>query len=180
MADGLSVRAFAQRLGVSHVAVLKAIKGGRLSSSVRLNAKGKAVIVDEAVARQEWAANAGRPTKPAAVHGATSDAVTVTAVTEPVTATTLTEAQRIATVERARKLRLENDTREQRYVPVAKTRREAFEAARLIRDSLLNIPARLSGELAADTDAAVVFRKLDAAIRQALSTLADDLEATVH
>lgn len=92
----------------------------------------------------------------------------------------LVDAQRDATTERARKLRLDNDAREGRLVPIDRVRREAFDGARTIRDALLNIPDRLSGELAAETDPAVVWRKLDAAIRQGLSSAADTLASTVH
>ena len=81
--------------------------------------------------------------------------------------------------ERARKLRLENDAREGRLVPLERVRREAFDASRTIRDSMLNIPDRLSGELAADTDPTVIWRKLDAAIRAALASAADTLAGTV-
>lgn len=82
--------------------------------------------------------------------------------------------------ERARKLRLENDAREGRLIPLARATREAFDASRTIRDAMLNIPDRLAGELAADTDPAVVWRKLDAAIRAALTSAADQLAATIH
>lgn len=82
--------------------------------------------------------------------------------------------------ERARKLRLENDAREGRLVPLERVKREAFDGARTIRDSMLNLPDRLAGELAADTDPTVIWRKLDAAIREALASAADTLAGAVH
>ena len=83
----------------------------------------------------------------------------------------------MATLERGRKLRLENDLKDGRLVEVSQAAREAFEAARTIREAMLNIPARVSAELAAESDAARVYSKLDAALREALNSTADRLMA---
>lgn len=55
--DSLSVNAFAAHLGVREGVVRKAIKNGRLERSLGQNAHGQAVIVDLALAEQEWTAN---------------------------------------------------------------------------------------------------------------------------
>jgi hypothetical protein len=80
-------------------------------------------------------------------------------------------------MERFRKLRIENDLREGRVVDVRAAKREAFESARIIRESVLNLPARIAAELAAETDPAKVFARLDDALREALGDAADRLEA---
>jgi hypothetical protein len=64
--------------------------------------------------------------------------------------------------ERARKLRMENDAREGSLVEVQQATRQAFEFARTLRENILNIPARLSAELAAENDGARVYQRLDA------------------
>jgi hypothetical protein len=178
MADQASLRAFARAVGVTDKAVRKAIAAGRLRESIGKDARGKPLVVDVALATAEWTRNAARLPRVTADHGPRRSAAP-RADGGP-HATTLTEAQRQAALELARHRRLANDAKEGSQVSVTKVKREAFESMRLVRESMLNIPSRLSGELAADTDAAVVFRKLDAAIREALATTADALEATIH
>jgi hypothetical protein len=94
-------------------------------------------------------------------------------------ANTLVAAQRSATLERSRKLKIENDRAEGTLVRVVDATREAFESGRTIRKALMNIPARISAELAAEPDAGRVYSKLEAALREALVTLADELTTAV-
>jgi hypothetical protein len=61
-------------------------------------------------------------------------------------------------------------------VEVSRASKEAFESARIIREAMLNLPARLAGELAAETDATAVHLRLDAAIREALGAASVQLE----
>jgi hypothetical protein len=171
-AGPLSLRAFAKSLGVSDTAVRKAIKAGRLGDAVGQDKDGAPCVVDVAKAAERW-----RSTTRTGVGSQGSQGVRRAA---PGNSVHLVDAQRDATSERARKLRLENDAREGQLVQVAKVKREAFQASRTIREAMLNLPARLAGELAAETEAAVVFRTLDVAIREALSSTADVLAATVH
>ena len=155
MAD-LSLRAFAKRLKVSDMAVRKAIASGRLKKSVGKNGKGQPVITNAALAIKEWAANAAKPGK-----GTVS----------------LAEAQRRVAVERERGMKIANDIKEGRLIPAEQATRAGFTAARVIRDNVLNIPARVSAELAAESDAAKVFTRLDTELRLALSTMAAEIAA---
>lgn len=185
--EALSVRAFAKTLGVSHVAVLKAIERGRLRLSVRVNPRGHAEIHNVELAKREWADNAGKTPKvstSAAPSVAPAAAVTgpVTTVTSlppiddgllPIgegrlTADTLAEAQMLAALELARQRRLANQLREEQLVPAAAVKKLRFEAERALRENLLNIPARISGSLAAESDVSKVYLLLDEAIREAL------------
>jgi len=190
-AVGQSFRAFARRLGVSDKAVRKAIAAGRLGDAVGLGADGQRCILNPDLAEQRWTATTrtGVGAVRTAGAGSADSGRSAVAPAKPAARdvsrtagnlVSLVDAQRDATTERARKLRLDNDAREGRLVPIDRVRREAFDGARTIRDALLNIPDRLSGELAAETDPAVVWRKLDAAIRQGLSSAADTLASTVH
>lgn len=168
-----SLRAFAKHVRVTENAVRKAVTSGRLKGSIGRDAKGKPFIRDVALAVTEWTQNAGRVGPEASA--APQAAVTQTAVVIPTE--TLVAAQRSATLERSRKLKLDNDLKEGLLVEVAKASREAFEAARTIRKTVMNIPSRLSAELAAESDAARVYSKLDAALREALNSVADQLLA---
>lgn len=90
---------------------------------------------------------------------------------------TLVKAQTEAVIERGRKLRMENDLREGALVEVDQASREAFEFSRVLRENILNIPLRLSAELAAEPDATRVHLRLEAALREALEGTAARLEA---
>lgn len=183
MADALSVRAFAKVLGVSHVAVLKAIERGRLRHSVRVNPLGKTEIHDVDLARSEWTSNAGKVPKvtsaaPAAPAVVTPPVTTVTAPApppsvprrdEPIEADSLSEAQRLSALELARQRRLANQLKEEQLLPAAAVIKLRFEAERTLRENMLNIPSRISGQLAAETDVARVYIMLDEAIREALA-----------
>jgi hypothetical protein len=178
MAEQASLRGFARLIGVNDKAVRKGISSGRLRESVGKDAQGKPLIVDVDLAKAEWTRNAGRPARG---RGLGADDRRADPSAGPHSAaTTLTEAQRLAALELARHRRLANDAKEGSQVSAAIVKREAFEAMRLVREAMLNISSRVSGELAAETDEAAVFRTLDAAIREALASTADVLEATVH
>lgn len=155
----LSLRAFAKRLGVDESAVRKAIVRGRLVASVGRNAKRQPVILDAAKARQEWMDNASK------VQRGPGSAL-------------LAEAQRTVAVERARGLKLANDQRLGRVIDLEKAQRQSFESARVIRDAILNLPARLAGELAAESDPARVHQRLDEELRLALDAVAKTLSLT--
>lgn len=154
--------------------MIKATKSGRLKACLARNAKGRLVIRDEALARQEWFANTSRSAKATGVDTSRRRLVTSNRNT-PVS---LVDAQRQLQVERRRKLKLENDVAEGRLVPVNVVVRENFESSRIIRESLQNLPARLAGELAAETDAMRMQLALETGIREALTAVADRLVRT--
>jgi hypothetical protein len=161
----LSLRAFAKRLGVSQPAVTKAIKAGRLVHAVGHNAKGQPQIIDFDLGRQEWNANAAKPTR--VPPPATEDDQA-----EP-GKDTLNEAQRLLTLEKLREKRIAIDVRLGQLVEKKAVAKILFEGDRILREQILNLPARLAPELAAETDVAKIQLRLDAAIRQALSATAD-------
>ena len=77
---------------------------------------------------------------------------------------------------------LELKERQGKLVDREKERRAAFRLGRSLRNSLLNIPSRVSVEVAAESDSNKVFRKLEGEIIEALSMVAEiadsgDLEA---
>jgi hypothetical protein len=146
-----SLRAFARRLGHDESAVRKAVRSGRLAKSVGRDARGKPVIVDVALATKEWAENASKVT-----NGNGS----------------LAEAQRLVALERQRALEIRNQQALGKLIPAAQAARDAFEAARVIRDNVLAVPARLAAELAAEPDPAKVHRRLEEELRRALEASA--------
>lgn len=178
----VSNREMARRLDVDEKAVRKGIASGRLRECLGADDRGRVIIIDADLAEQEWKRNAGKVGK-GADDGARTPQSAPSAETggTVVEAGSLVEAQRHATNERARKLKMENDVREGRLADVNVVAREAFNAQRAIREAVLNIPARLSGELAAERDATKVHLKLEAALREALEAAATGiLQAAVN
>lgn len=185
-----SLRSFATMAGVTDKAVRKAITSGRLRECVGRDDAGRPFIRDVALGLQEWIDNAGKSSRKSAQASAQGSASVAEANsggagsdsdgTTLISAQTLNEAQRLATLERARKLRLDNDIRRGRVIDVDRAAKEAFEAERVIREALLNLPSRISGELAAETDPGRMYLLLDKAIREALSSTADALLAVTQ
>jgi hypothetical protein len=175
-------------VGVSHPAVVKAIKAGRLAKSIGRTSEGKPFISDIEAAKWEWKAGASRPNgKPASARVPTAAAPTPPAPPPPPGDTppldelgkpgTLTEAQLRVTYQREVKLQLENELRKGTLVDAIQARRDQYAIAKMVRDSLLNVPVRVAAELAAETDEAKVHARLEQEIRAALIGLAEALSA---
>lgn len=77
--------------------------------------------------------------------------------------------------EKLRKLRMENDLRAGQLIEAKAAERAAFTSARVVRDNILNIPARIAAELASLTDPGQVMTLLDKELRQALGKIAEEL-----
>jgi len=92
---------------------------------------------------------------------------------------TLIDAQQVVAIERGRKLRMENDVMRGKLIGRSKVVKEAFEAERIVREAMLNMPIRIAGELE-HRDAASIQLRLDSAVREALNAGADALEASVN
>ena len=74
-------------------------------------------------------------------------------------------------VERARLLEIKARVEAGKYVDADEVKVAAFNRARVVRDALLNIPDRLAGVIAAESDAQKVHAMLATEIRQALEEL---------
>ena len=75
---------------------------------------------------------------------------------------------------RAKLVELEYEERVGTLVRKDAVEEEAFRVGRLVRDAVLNVPARLAGILAAETDQRKAHDLLEAELRQALESLALD------
>lgn len=190
MAERCGVREYARRVGVSHVAVLNAIKDGRLSKSVQRDAKGHPRI-DPELAASEWSVSTD-PDKQRNVSGAGGRAP---APAPPGQAALFPEAAKSQGVPsgaamfggksvaqwRAAQLaiatrneELDLQLRQGKLVEVEKVRAEWFRLVREARDRILIVPDRCAGELAAETDQKRVHAFLDRELRQALAGLTTD------
>jgi len=160
--EGMSLRAFARLVGVKLSSVQKAKKSGRLLKSVGHDGK----IRDVALARREWKAGASKP----ANGGGRGHVSGPTAATrQPSAAGTLVDAQLRLSDQRAISLELANRRKRGEVLDAAEVERDHFQAARTLRDRILNVPDRL-GELTP-----AVRARIRDELRLALGDVADEL-----
>ena len=74
-------------------------------------------------------------------------------------------------VERSRLLEIKAKVEAGKFVDADEVKAAAFNRARVVRDSLLNIPDRLAAVIAAEADATTIHALLSTEIRQALEEL---------
>jgi len=160
-AKPVSLRAFGRLMGVKLSSVQKAIKSGRLRKSVR---DGK--IVDLVLADREWKAGA---TKPANGGGKGHASGPTAAARQPSVAGTLVDAQLRLSDQRAISLELANRRKRGEVLDAAEVERDHFQAARTLRDRILNVPDRC-GELTP-----AVRARIRDELRLALGEVADEL-----
>lgn len=75
---------------------------------------------------------------------------------------------------RAKLVELEYEERVGTLVRKSEIEKEAFRVGRMVRDAVLNVPSRLAGILAAESDQRKVHDLLEKELRQALEALARD------
>lgn len=176
---GLSIRAYARHRGVSHVAVKKAIDGGRITQE----ADG---TIDPERADREWEQNTASPHKSSA---APKTVAAAQATPRPVTrepaepmapalsagGTSLLQARTVNEVVKAqtnkvRLARLKGD-----LVDRSQAIAHVFRLARTERDAWLNWPARISAQMAAklEVDAHTLHVVLEGAVREHLMELGE-------
>jgi phage terminase Nu1 subunit (DNA packaging protein) len=78
-------------------------------------------------------------------------------------------------VERGKMLEIEAKAKTGQYVDAKDVEKQAFQTARTVRDSLQNIPDRVSSLLASISDANQIYDVLSKEIRQVLEDLAEGL-----
>jgi hypothetical protein len=178
---GLSIRAYARRRGVSHVAVLRAIKQGRVA--VELDG-----TIDPARADASWqrSTDPGRTkTKSRAsaeklrpVGEAALGSVRETLKEQGLPAggnVTFVQARTAHEIAKAHLTRLRLQRMKGELVDRARATALVFRLAREERDSWLNWPARVAALIAAElgAEAHAVQKLMEAHVRSHLSELAD-------
>lgn len=183
---GLSIRAYAQHRGVSHTAVAKAIKAGRIS----VEPDGK---IDPAKADAEWARNTlpSQNLNPGASRSAPKVAtppVSTSVSTAPVAnrelqppletraaAPDYQTSRAIREAYAARLAKLEFEERTGKLLNADEVKVKHFNLARLLRDRIQQIPRKLAPQIVAavvaQPDQRVVEDLLMEAIREALEEL---------
>jgi phage terminase Nu1 subunit (DNA packaging protein) len=163
--------AYAKHRKCSPEGVFDAIRKGRLQASVTRQESGR-YLVDVELADKEWAANTDSGTGSLA-HAKNKPAAEPVAV-ESEDGMTYAEARAKHEQFKMRLAELELEQREGKLVEADVVQREAFKAARQVRDALLNLPDRVAGVLAAETNQFKVHQMLTKEIRRALEDLKFD------
>lgn len=172
MSDGsVSLTEYARRRSVSHEAVRKAVKVGRLSKSVVFGPTGKARLMPD-LADQEWDTNTDKAQQriPAVPPPRPEPPPDQDQSNEP-RAATFQQARTLREAYMARLAKLEFEEKSGKLVQVEAVKNEAFKVARIVRDNLLNIPDRVAGELANETNQFKIHQRLSHEIRRALEEM---------
>lgn len=166
-----SLAALGRRLGVSRVAVLKAVRGGRLRRSL-VWVKGKAKIADLELAAQEWEANTDLSEAPATVQMQAHQRQAA-AAREPGESlvSPLVEASARERAAKAKLAELEYARRSGELIPAAEAEARWVEIVTRSRTKLLGLPSKAKQRLPHLT--AVDMKALDRLVREALEDLAD-------
>jgi len=161
---GMNASAYARHRGVSHVAVLKALKAGRI-------AKEPDGMIDPIKADALWNKN----TNPAQQRKASKQTVVERPVETPAVSNGPSYAQSRAIKEayNARLAKLEYEEKSGILVRTDTVKVSWFNVLRVLRDRTLNLPDRLAPILAAEMDPKQVRELLDTELRQILNDVAD-------
>lgn len=193
-AGSIGIRAYARHRTangkpISHTGIRKAVDTGRIAGAVWRDEKGRAWIDPTAAdalferntdpAAQREAPAGGRPPVPEvetlfAPGGPKPEVVSTSAAAESDRVRSdFNEARASREKSDAEMARLKLEKELGRLVDAGVVRARSEAAATLVRDALLQIPVRIAGQLAAETDMRRVRELLTHEIRTALEALAD-------
>jgi hypothetical protein len=169
----MSIRAYAKRRGCAMSAVQKAIRTGRITT----NAGGK---IDPAQADAAWEENtAPRPVTAARHRTSPPQPRRLSGPVAPEPALAGGGNYLVARGVRegflARLAKIQYEEKLGKLLNRDEVQVERFNTNRIIRDGVLNIPDRVSAQLAAETDEKKVHEILTTEIRIALNGIADSL-----
>lgn len=163
----VSAAAYAKLRGVSKASVSQAIAEGKLPKSAVKKGRGYEIDVD--LADKEWRENTN-PSMGAPTHSIPKGH-NIDGELKPVGTETLAASKAKREAFLAELARLEYEQKSGELVAVDDVKKEAFKIARIVRDSILNIPDRLAAELAAETNQFRVHTRLTEELRKALEAL---------
>lgn len=163
MEKKLSVTAFANEIGISHTAVYKAIKTGRIVGGVRYDENGKAYIIPE-IAKTEL----GRNQDGLAPSEEVGDLLTESQ-----------KAKQQQEIFKAEKLRLDVEEKQGKLIDKQQAYRALFAMGVEIRTALLGVPDRVVDDMMASTTRHEAHKILYDALESELLRLASILERDI-
>ena len=154
----LSIRAYAKHRKVSHTAVQKALKLGRIQQTPD-------GLIDSDQADRDWQRNSSP------VNAPKSTVPTSASNERTIGGPTYAQSRAVRELYLAKLAKIDFEERSSKVVSRDEVTVQAFTKARTIRDNLLNIPDRLASMLAAESDPTQVHEILTEEIRKALDDL---------
>lgn len=187
MREVLSANAYAKHRDVSHVAVHKAIKNGRLRRSVTRRKGpngGDRYSIDVALADEEWTANTDpsqqreQPTGAAAavqaqLFEAARSPADEKAPADPQSGLTLLKARAVREGYDAKLKQLEYELRSGKLLDADEVRREQFRLGRELRDQVLGVPKQVAPTIATMRDPREIETLIYDALERALYSLTE-------
>lgn len=169
----LSIAAYARHRGVSHVAVLKAIKSGRIE-------KETDGTIDAGKADAAWSRNTNKAQQRQRQTEATvaAHAAAESHVGPPIVNSGPSYAQSRAVKEayHARLAKLSYEEKSGSLIKIDAVKVSWFNILRVLRDRVLNLPDRLAPIVAAETDPKKIRDLLEEDLRLILNDAADIIE----
>jgi hypothetical protein len=175
LSEGLSITAYARHRGVSHVAVLKALKAGRIE-------KEPDGTIDPAKADAAWERNTNQAQKRKTMISSepprreyAPETQVETPVGPPIvnSGPSFAQSRAIKEAYNARLAKLAYEEKSGAMVRTDSVKVAWFNTLRVVRDRALNLPDRLAPLLAAETDPKIVRDLLEEELRTILNDAAD-------
>jgi len=179
----IPIREAARRLGVSDTAIRKAIAAGRVSIAGRTETSDRPLLAWPQ-AEQDWLRNTNQNMRShVGNRGSKVRKSDPPPVVKLLTNTDTSDAGELGVPglneSKAKKekylaelARIDFEKAEGKLMEVEKIKASAFKVARTVRDGLLNLPDRIAHELAHETEAAQIHKRLMDEIRTVLEALA--------
>jgi hypothetical protein len=171
----LTATQFAKLIGVGDSAVFNAIKAGRFVKAISVDVSGRHLI-DAEIGQVEWNQNKRRPSRnsdPEQKKIKFSAPEDLDSSSEGEESDSIIEHERRLKHYQAEIARLKFEEQSGKLMNGDAVKKQAFKVARSVRDAMLNIPARVSAELAAEKSPFEINRRLEEEIRYALSNLSE-------
>lgn len=175
----LSANAYARYRNVSHVAVLKAIKSGRITRDADN-------LIDVEKADASWPRNTN-PAQQRGRHAAAEQSSAPEQTTEKSSEAALPPAQAggpsyaqsraVREAYNARLAKLDYEERTGALVRIDTVKVAWFRILRVLRDRTMNLPDRLAPILASETDPKIVRSLLEEELRQILHDASEDISS---
>jgi hypothetical protein len=169
----VSIREYARMRGCSHEAVRKAIDSRRLANCLVQSEQGKRklTLIDSDLADSEWPKGTQEVMATQFAGGGAPAKATDRISSDDKLSQTYAQSRAVRESYQARLAKLDFEQRSGRLVDADDVKKQAFKAARTVRDSMLNIPDRVAAEIAAETDTFKIHKRLTEEIRKALEGL---------
>lgn len=178
--DYMTLNKYARHRGISTTAVRKAIREGRITAKKKKRGRGYEYMIDPDVVDRQWAENTDESKPLNSVsrdpqHRTNPDNPKVPIGDQQIGAS-YAKARAAREGYQARLVKLEYEEKSGKLVNADEVKVANFNAARIARDTLMNIPDRLAPVLAGKNDSNEIHKLLSEEIKRTLEELCNSLQ----